>query len=89
MKAARFIVRGKVQGVWFRAATREQAIKLGLRGEARNLSDGSVRVLACGDDEALAGLQAWLAIGPPMAQVSELVREDIDPGAVPSGFEIL
>lgn len=89
MKAARFIVRGKVQGVWFRAATREQALKLGLRGEARNLSDGSVRVLACGDHEALARLQAWLAIGPPQARVSELIREDIDPGAVPSGFEIL
>ncbi|MCX7041982.1 MAG: acylphosphatase [Gammaproteobacteria bacterium] len=89
MKAARFIVRGKVQGVWFRAATREQALELGLRGEARNLSDGSVRVLACGDDDAVARLQAWLTVGPPLARVSELVREDVDPGAVPSGFEIL
>ena len=68
MKAARFIVRGKVQGVWFRAATREQAMKLGLQGEARNLSDGSVRVLACGKDEAVTRLQAWLAVGPPLAR---------------------
>lgn len=89
MKAARFIVLGKVQGVWFRAATRERALKLGLRGEARNLSDGSVRVLACGDDEAVEQLQAWLAIGPPLASVSEVMREDIDASAVPPGFELL
>lgn len=89
MTAARFIVRGKVQGVWFRAATREQAIKLGLRGEARNLSDGSVRVVACGDDEAVARLQAWLAVGPPLASVSEVTREDIDASVVPAGFELL
>lgn len=89
MKAARFIVRGKVQGVWFRAATREQAIKLRLRGEARNLSDGSVRVLACGDDQAVARLQAWLTVGPPQSSVSEVIREDIDAGTVPQGFELL
>ena len=89
MKAARFIVLGKVQGVWFRAATREQALKLGLRGEARNLSDGSVRVLACGDDDAVARLQAWLAVGPPRASVFKVIREDIDASTVPPGFELL
>ena len=89
MKAASFIVRGKVQGVWFRATTRDQALALGLQGEARNLSDGSVHVLACGSDGALALLQDWLAVGPPLASVSSLVREDIDPSAVPPGFEIV
>jgi acylphosphatase len=53
MSAARFIVRGKVQGVWFRASTREQAARLGLDGHARNLGDGSVEVIAIGDAEAL------------------------------------
>lgn len=89
MKAARFIVRGRVQGVWFRAATREQALQLGLCGEARNLSDGNVRVLAYGDDDSLAKLQAWLAIGPPLASVSKVIREDIAIDSAPPGFEIV
>jgi len=49
MSCARFRVSGKVQGVWFRAATREQALLLHLRGFARNLADGSVEVVATGD----------------------------------------
>ena len=74
MAAARFIVRGRVQGVFFRASTREQALVLGLTGYAKNLIDGSVEVLACGDDQAIAHLERWLRDGPPMAQVTELRR---------------
>ena len=62
MPAARFIVRGKVQGVWFRASTREQAERLGLDGHARNLGDGSVEVIAIGDAEALDALERWLHV---------------------------
>ena len=46
MAAARFIVHGKVQGVWFRASTRDVAVRLGLTGHARNLANGDVEVLA-------------------------------------------
>ena len=60
MPAARFFVRGKVQGVFFRASTREQALKLGLRGYAKNLPDGRVEVLAEGNASALDALERWL-----------------------------
>ena len=57
MAAARFFVRGRVQGVWFRASTRDVATRLGLTGHARNLADGRVDVLAV-EREALL---PWLA----------------------------
>ena len=72
--AARFLVSGKVQGVWFRASARDQAVSLGLRGYARNLPDGRVEVLAVGDEAAIDELAAWLRQGPPLARVDELER---------------
>ena len=72
MPAARFIVSGRVQGVFFRASTREEALRLGLTGHARNLADGSVEVLACGDAAALAALEGWLRRGPPLARVARV-----------------
>jgi acylphosphatase len=75
MACARFVVRGHVQGVFFRASTREQALKLGLSGYAKNLPDGSVEVLACGSSEALGTLQQWLHRGPPSARVEGVTRE--------------
>ncbi|MDR0183324.1 acylphosphatase [Lysobacter arvi] len=74
MSAARFVVSGKVQGVFFRAATRDRARSLGLRGFAKNLDDGRVEVLAAGDDAAIDALAAWLREGPPMARVDDLER---------------
>lgn len=73
--AARFLVRGRVQGVFFRASTREQAQRLGLRGYARNLPDGRVEVLAVGEAQALEALERWLRHGPRMARVDALERE--------------
>ena len=64
MAQARFIVSGRVQGVGFRAATRAQALRLTLRGIARNLADGNVEVLAIGEAAALDALEAWLRHGP-------------------------
>ena len=58
----------------FRAATRSEALRLGLRGHARNLADGSVEVLAAGEEAAIAALQRWLQHGPPLARVDEVVR---------------
>lgn len=86
MKAARFVVRGLVQGVFFRASTREQARRLGLRGHALNLANGDVEVLAAGDADALDALEAWLRVGPDRARVDELLREDIDGRELPPGF---
>jgi acylphosphatase len=70
----RFLILGKVQGVYFRHSTRLEAQRLGLRGSARNLPDGSVEVLARGADAAVGELRAWLHRGPAQARVDE-VRE--------------
>ncbi len=75
MRAARFLVSGKVQGVFFRASTRERALDLGLSGRATNLPDGRVEVVAAGDAAALDLLEAWLRLGPPAARVESVVRE--------------
>lgn len=75
MSCARFIVTGKVQGVFFRASTRERALRLGLTGHARNLADGSVEVVASGSLAAIDELDAWLHHGPPAAGVEKVRRE--------------
>lgn len=83
MAAARFIVRGRVQGVFYRASTRDHALALGVMGSARNLDDGSVEVVAVGTGNALGELERWLWQGPPAAQVAEVRREEL--ADVPSG----
>ena len=85
MAAARFIVTGHVQGVFYRASTRTRATRLGLDGYARNLADGTVEVLAGGADADLDALQRWLQQGPPAARVESVRREDVDL-VVPPGF---
>ncbi|GLQ88825.1 acylphosphatase [Dyella flagellata] len=85
MSGVRFIVSGKVQGVFFRASTRNEAMRLGLHGHARNLSDGGVEVVASGSTEALRELEQWLWEGPPAAKVAEVTRSDYA-GEVRAGF---
>ena len=82
------MVRGRVQGVYFRASAAEQALALSLRGTARNQRDGTVLVLAAGDPERLERFVAWLHRGPPMAAVEGVAVEAIDPASVewPDGF---
>ena len=87
MGCVRFVVSGRVQGVFFRASTRQEALRLGLTGHARNLPDGNVEVVACGDDAALAQLERWLALGPPLAQVIRVERSAADI-TVPERFRI-
>lgn len=86
--AARFLISGKVQGVFFRASTRDQARCLGLRGHARNLPDGRVEVVAAGAAHAIDALGQWLRHGPPHARVDALQRDEADPAAVGEGFDI-
>ena len=88
MAAARFLVAGKVQGVWFRASTREQALALGLRGFAKNLDDGRVEVLAVGDAGAIDALAEWLRQGPPLARVDRVERTDVDDAGDADGFDV-
>ncbi len=74
----RCLVAGRVQGVFFRASTRNEAQRLGLTGYARNLMDGRVEVVACGDKEAVETLREWLRRGPPDARVSGVACEFIN-----------
>jgi acylphosphatase len=74
----RCVVSGRVQGVFFRASTQRQAQQLGISGYAKNLPDGSVEVLACGDAQAVHQLSAWLWVGPPAASVTAVECETVD-----------
>lgn len=83
------LVRGRVQGVWFRASTAERAAALGLRGHAENLPDGSVLVQMAGAAADVEALIAWLHRGPPLARVDAVEVEAIEPASLewPEGFE--
>ncbi|MBS0287317.1 MAG: acylphosphatase [Proteobacteria bacterium] len=72
----RCVVSGKVQGVFFRHGTFQKAISLGLTGWVRNLSNGNVECLVCGDDAAVEQLCQWLHQGPPAAKVNGVVIEE-------------
>lgn len=86
MAAARLeiVVIGRVQGVWFRASTREEARRLGLGGWVRNLPNGSVEAVFEGEEEALQRMLAWCRVGPPGAQVA---RTEESWGAATGGVE--
>ncbi len=71
--ARRFRIVGTVQGVFFRAATRTEARRLGLTGWVRNLPDGDVEAYACGDPSAIECFSQWLEIGPAHARVTNVV----------------
>ncbi len=88
MKAIRAVVSGYVQGVGFRVATCRAARQLGVTGWVSNRWDGSVDVLAQGDDSAVDELAAWLASGPPGALVRSVTVDQAiaDPGLL--SFEI-
>lgn len=73
-KSEKFIVSGIVQGVGFRYYTCHQAQKLGLTGYARNVSNGDVEVVACGDSSHIEYLYSWLKRGSPMASVDKVQR---------------
>lgn len=90
IRVARFVVRGRVQGVAFRAHARAEATGLGIRGHALNREDGAVDVLAVGEDAALQSFAGWLAHGPPLARVErvEPVDPGVDAGSCADGFRI-
>ena len=88
MVCRRCLVSGYVQGVFFRASTRERAQALGVAGYVRNLSDGRVEVLACGPVHSVEHLCNWLREGPPGARVSEVQCEACTE-VTPPDFQIL
>lgn len=75
MSCRRFVVLGRVQGVFYRASTEQTAQRLGLTGWVRNRADGSVELVACGDDVKLDALEKWLWQGPANARVEKVIAE--------------
>jgi acylphosphatase len=90
MPIRRFLIRGRVQGVYFRASTREVASRLGLRGYACNRSDGRVEVVTTGDIRSLDSLGEWLQVGSPASRVDEVIVEELaesEASGLPAAFE--
>jgi len=82
------IVKGKVQGVYFRAFTQKQAAKLNVNGFVRNLPNGDVEIVAEGEKVAVQGLVAWCHKGPLLARVRQVIANTHRAGEVFEGFEI-
>jgi len=70
------LVAGRVQGVFYRATAARRAQELGLRGYARNLDDGRVEVLVCGNEESVTAFVSWLWIGSSASKVSSVDVSD-------------
>ncbi|MEJ2141687.1 MAG: acylphosphatase [Gammaproteobacteria bacterium] len=81
------IIKGRVQGVFYRDTTRTRARELGLAGHAYNLMNGDVEVVACGKEAKVKQLQEWLWQGPEHADVIDVLCEEVD-GDVEGGFVI-
>lgn len=77
MRRIRAIVSGRVQGVAYRASTADEARRLGLTGWVRNLRDGSVELQAQGPPETVEALLGWCHDGPPAANVTGVVVDEI------------
>ena len=75
MKQVKLTVSGKVQGVFFRHYTRQQALKLRLRGYVKNLVNGDVEIVAQGDSPQVDRLIEWAKSGSPAAEVNNLKLE--------------
>jgi len=71
----KFTVTGRVQGVFFRASTRDKAQQLGISGWVRNTRNGQVELLACGEPGSIQELKNWLLQGPKFAKVTDVESE--------------
>lgn len=81
-------IEGRVQGVYYRAWTDQNARALGLDGTVRNASDGSVEAVFSGPADVVAEMLRRCADGPPDAKVSAVTITD-EGGAPPSGFRVI
>jgi len=82
------IISGRVQGVWFRASTKDKAEQLGLNGWVRNTRDGDVEAVFEGDEEQIKKMINWCHKGPSMARVENVKVEKQPASDVFNGFSI-
>jgi len=72
MPCLHLVISGRVQGVWYRESMRQEAERLGVTGWVRNLNDGRVEAIVCGEPDRIEVLRAWAHKGPPLARVSNI-----------------
>ena len=86
--ARRCVVSGRVQGVFYRGSAQRLALRSAVSGYARNLADGTVEVLACGEEAAVLEFIRWLWVGPSAAKVADVKIESVEFAAEdwPRGF---
>lgn len=87
-KAVEARITGRVQGVWFRAWTRDEATRLGLCGWVRNCADGSVAALFSGPCEAVDAMLALCREGPPHARVENIETREVEAPLALGSFEV-
>jgi acylphosphatase len=78
MRSVAIEVYGRVQGVWFRKYTRDQATDFDLKGFVKNRPDGSVYIEATGKDEMIEGLIKWCHSGSPLSFVENVVVHELE-----------
>lgn len=77
MQTIKIKVEGRVQGVFYRQATKEKAIELGVNGTVMNCDDDSVEIIATGDQDQLEIFIEWCRLGPPRAMVTNLTTQEL------------
>jgi len=88
MKTIRLTIKGKVQGVFYRATAKDVADRLGIKGWVKNLPDDNVEITATASDETLQKFINWCKQGPPKARVEDVIVEELDVEEF-SGFRIM
>ncbi len=78
MSCYRYIISGYVQGVCYRSGAQHAAKKLNILGYVKNLPNGDVEVVACGNDSDIEEFETWLWRGPVIADVIDIKKDDID-----------
>ena len=83
------VVSGRVQGVFYRGTAARRAQELAIRGYARNLADGTVEVLACGEAESVRVFVSWLWTGSTASKVTsvDVVDLAVDAMQIPGSFQ--
>ena len=84
----RLMIRGRVQGVCYRASAQEEALRLGLHGWVRNRRDGAVEAVVAGPEDAVERFVAWARNGPPAATVVHIEIEVVSEPPAPEPFAV-